>query len=56
MFKAAESWRLMTKERFVKVMHMLLYTKVIGSQGALDDVKQAVKNFMTEYYAAVNEV
>ena len=56
MFEAVKSWRTMTKERFVEVLHVLLYSKVIGSKGSLDGIKYAVGNLMGEYYAATNEV
>ena len=56
MYEAVKSWRAMTKDRFVEVLHLLLYTKVIGSKGSLHGIKKAVGSLMKAYYAAMNEV
>lgn len=34
MFKVIESWRVMPKDVFTATLHVLLYTKQIGSEGA----------------------
>lgn len=56
MFQMIESWRTMPRDVFTAILHILLYTKQIGSRQSLDAYMYTVGCCCKAYYAAVDEV
>lgn len=52
MYKVVESWRTMERPLFVSIMHLLLYTKHIGSEGALEQYQTFVRMLARDYQEA----
>lgn len=52
MYKVVESWRTMERPLFVSIMHLLLYTKHIGSEGALEQYQMFVRMLARDYQEA----
>ena len=51
-----ESWRVMPKDVITATLHVMLYTKQIGSDKVLDTYEHTISSLCRDYYAAKDEV
>lgn len=56
MYRVIESWQTLDSDVFTKTLHLLLYTKSVGSQGMLTQFKLAIDSLAGAYYEAIGQV
>ena len=56
MYKAMASWGTLAKDTFVSMIHLLLYTKQIGSISTLETYMHCVDSLFRNYVASTDSV
>lgn len=56
MYRVIESWQTLDRDVFTCIMHVLLYTKAVGSQKTLERLKLCIDSLACAYYEALQVV